>query len=234
MTQPTPPWTAAELETDNVSKKDLVSFLHDHATYQFLKDRKLYGKLANVTKTAKKPDLIAAYNALFESGAFRAEGESLEEQAAAAVAEAAASAPVADVKKETKKDDTPPESPKYTKQVLKKGDNTNFPKKGDTVACFYTGTLPDGKVFDTNLGKKKPVPLKFKGLLSYLFANLPPGVLTLLIFKTTVGVGRVIKGWDEGLLTMSKGEKAKLTIESEWAYGKKGLPDAKYVFLSLL
>ncbi len=34
--------------------------------------------------------------------------------------------------------------------------------------------------------------------------------------------------WDEGLLTMSKGETARLEIESEWAYGKKGLPDSKY------
>lgn len=34
--------------------------------------------------------------------------------------------------------------------------------------------------------------------------------------------------WDEALLTMSKGEKANLEIESEWAYGKKGQPDAKY------
>lgn len=34
--------------------------------------------------------------------------------------------------------------------------------------------------------------------------------------------------WDEGILTMSKGETAKLEIEPEWAYGKKGLPDSKY------
>nr|KAF6500093.1 FKBP prolyl isomerase 3 [Molossus molossus] len=33
--------------------------------------------------------------------------------------------------------------------------------------------------------------------------------------------------WDEALLTMSKGEKARLEIEPEWAYGKKGQPDAK-------
>ncbi|KAJ3056085.1 FK506-binding protein 2B, partial [Rhizophlyctis rosea] len=202
MSGPTPLWSATDLDSDAVSKKDLVTFLHDHATYQFLKDRRLWGKIPNITKTAKKPDLIAAYNALFETSAFRDEGESLEEAATAAAAAAAASAPTTEVKKETKKD-APPEPPKYTKQVLKKGDNTNFPKKGDSVACFYTGTLPDGTVFDTNLGKKKPVPLKFK-----------------------VGVGRVIKGWDEGLLTMSKGEKAKLTIESDWAYGRKGLPEA--------
>lgn len=41
--------------------------------------------------------------------------------------------------------------PKYTKSVLKKGDKTNFPKKGDTVSCWYTGTLEDGTVFDTNI-----------------------------------------------------------------------------------
>lgn len=41
--------------------------------------------------------------------------------------------------------------PKFTKAVLKKGDKTNFPKKGDTVSCWYTGTLEDGTVFDTNI-----------------------------------------------------------------------------------
>lgn len=39
--------------------------------------------------------------------------------------------------------------------------------------------------------------------------------------------------WDEGLLTMSKGETARLEIEPEWAYGKKGLPDSKYPFIAL-
>ena len=41
--------------------------------------------------------------------------------------------------------------PKYTKRLLKKGDKVNFPKKGDTVECFYKGTLEDGTVFDTNM-----------------------------------------------------------------------------------
>lgn len=41
--------------------------------------------------------------------------------------------------------------PKFTKAILKKGDKTNFPKKGDTVSCWYTGTLEDGTVFDTNI-----------------------------------------------------------------------------------
>ena len=36
--------------------------------------------------------------------------------------------------------------------------------------------------------------------------------------------------WDEGILTMSRGETARLEIEPEWAYGKKGVPDSKYPF----
>lgn len=38
-----------------------------------------------------------------------------------------------------------------------------------------------------------------------------------------VGSGRVIKGWDQGLLDMCPGEKRKLTIQPEWAYGSKGI-----------
>lgn len=38
---------------------------------------------------------------------------------------------------------------------------------------------------------------------------------------------KLIKGWDEGILTMSVGEKALFIIEPEWAYGKKGKPEAK-------
>eukprot|EP00240_Pyramimonas_obovata_P007640 CAMPEP_0118953728 /NCGR_PEP_ID=MMETSP1169-20130426/57082_1 /TAXON_ID=36882 /ORGANISM="Pyramimonas obovata, Strain CCMP722" /LENGTH=183 /DNA_ID=CAMNT_0006901255 /DNA_START=60 /DNA_END=611 /DNA_ORIENTATION=+ len=95
------------------------------------------------------------------------------------------------------------EEPKYTKRILKKGDKETFPKPKDAVKVNYTGKLADGKVFDTTWKehKKVHVPLQFK-----------------------VGTGRVIKGWDECLLTMSVGEKAEVTIEPEWAYGKKGSP----------
>lgn len=58
-----------------------------------------------------------------------------------------------DKPKETKTVDAGP--PKYTKSVLKKGDKTNFPKKGDVVHCWYTGTLQDGTVFDTNIQTSK-------------------------------------------------------------------------------
>ncbi|CAB4011620.1 peptidyl-prolyl cis-trans isomerase FKBP3, partial [Paramuricea clavata] len=101
--------------------------------------------------------------------------------------------------------------PKYTKKILKKASKPDrIPRKGDLVSCFYTGKLQDGTVFDTNLGKgsKKRggsyVPLKFK-----------------------VGTGQVIRGWDEALMTMGLDEKAELTIQPEWAYGRKGLPDHK-------
>ena len=74
---------------------------------------------------------------------------------------------------------------------------------------------PGIPVFDTNIQtiskkKKNAKPLSFK-----------------------VEIGKVIRGWDEALLTMSKGEKARLEIEPEWAYGKKGQPDAKYPFFPL-
>src|SRR6185312_9483211 len=59
------------------------------------------------------------------------------------------------------------------------------------------GTLTDGTVFDTNMEKRAPA-LQFK-----------------------VGMGKVIRGWDDALLDMKVGEQAKLTIPAEAAYGKK-------------
>ncbi|NXT81325.1 FKBP3 isomerase, partial [Zapornia atra] len=79
--------------------------------------------------------------------------------------------------------------PKYTKSILKKGDKTNFPKKGDTVHCWYTGKLQDGTVFDTNVQtsskkKKAAKPLSFK-----------------------VGVGKVIRGVSGESLTGMPGPR---------------------------
>uniref|UniRef100_A0A2K6FN23 peptidylprolyl isomerase n=1 Tax=Propithecus coquereli TaxID=379532 RepID=A0A2K6FN23_PROCO len=110
-----------------------------------------------------------------------------------------------DKPKGTKSEETLDEGPpKYTKSI-----NPTFPKKGDVVHCWYIGTLQDGTVFDTYIQtsskkKKNANPLSFK-----------------------VEVGKVIRGWDEALLTTSKGEKARLEIEPQWAYGRKGQPDAK-------
>lgn len=82
---------------------------------------------------------------------------------------------------------------------LSPGDGKNFPKAGDNVTMHYTGTLENGKVFDSSVTRGKP-------------------------FQFTVGVGQVIKGWDEGVPQLSLGEKAKLIIPGDKAYGPRGYP----------
>uniref|UniRef100_A0A8C5Q8V1 peptidylprolyl isomerase n=1 Tax=Leptobrachium leishanense TaxID=445787 RepID=A0A8C5Q8V1_9ANUR len=199
--EPERPWSPEQLQSEELPKKDIIKFLQEHATDSFLTEHKLLGNIKNVAKTAKKEHLVTAYNKLFQSKV-RARGRKLSDMKDLKVTD--------DKPKETKPEESVDEGPpKYTKSILKKGDKTNFPKKGDTVHCWYTGTLEDGTVFDSNIQtsskkKKAAKPLSFK-----------------------VGVGKVIRGWDEALLTMSKGEKAKLEIQPEWAYGKKGQPDAK-------
>lgn len=93
--------------------------------------------------------------------------------------------------------------------VLKEGAGA-VPKKGDMVKAHYTGWLVNGTKFDSSVDRGEP--LEFQ-----------------------VGVGKVIKGWDEALLSMKVGEKRKLTIPGDLAYGKKGYPgiippDATLIF----
>ncbi|KAG9481174.1 peptidyl-prolyl cis-trans isomerase FKBP3 [Eleutherodactylus coqui] len=203
--EPVREWSSEKLHSDELAKKDIIAFLQQHASESFLTENKLLGNIKNVAKTAKKDQLIVAYEKLYASKRFKgkdAVGHVTKDVKDLKVNDGKA----AEVKSEEVVDDGPP---KYTKSILKKGDKTNFPKKGDTVHCWYTGTLEDGTVFDSNIPtgakkKKGAKPLSFK-----------------------VGIGKVIRGWDEALLTMTKGEKAKLEIQPEWAYGKKGQPDAK-------
>ncbi|KAK3810777.1 MAG: hypothetical protein J3Q66DRAFT_55640 [Benniella sp.] len=197
MATPTQDWTKEQLLSDAVSKKDIVTFLHLNATHDFLVEHKLTGKLITVVKNAKKDALVEAYSALFDRQAFRGADEPSEEEIMAAKN----AAPVAEKKQAAVAEVAPP---KFTKTILKKGDGAANPGKGSTVAVFYRGHLDDGTLFDSNDNAKKKNPLRFK-----------------------VGVGRVIAGWDEGIMTMSRGEKAKFTIEPEHAYGKKGVPDAR-------
>ncbi|NXP17635.1 FKBP3 isomerase, partial [Scytalopus superciliaris] len=174
---PAQPWSAEELRSEALAKKEIIKFLQEHAAQAFLAEHKLLGQVKNVAKTANKEQLIAAYTQLFHTQRFKGTdgAEKAAEKAKPAKAEEAKGKAV---KAEEAVEEGPP---KYTKSILKKGDKTNFPKKGDTVHCWYTGKLQDGTVFDTNIQssskkKKAAKPLSFK-----------------------VGVGKVIRGVSSAL-----------------------------------
>jgi FKBP-type peptidyl-prolyl cis-trans isomerase len=100
-------------------------------------------------------------------------------------------------------------------ETLKAGDGPAV-KPGQSVTVHYTGTLTDGKVFDSTRAKAKDkdkdTPATFE-----------------------VGTGKVIAGWDEGVPGMKIGERRKLTIPPELAYGAVGQeprvpPNATLIF----
>eukprot|EP00004_Rigifila_ramosa_P027570 TRINITY_DN9033_c0_g1_i1.p1 TRINITY_DN9033_c0_g1~~TRINITY_DN9033_c0_g1_i1.p1 ORF type:complete len:169 (-),score=28.29 TRINITY_DN9033_c0_g1_i1:45-551(-) len=84
----------------------------------------------------------------------------------------------------------------WHKVVLQAGAG-DVPRRGRQVLVRYKGSLTTGSVFDATEPTGEP-------------------------FSFNVGVGEVIRGWDEGVLTMRKGEKARLYITHEYAYGKAG------------
>jgi peptidylprolyl isomerase len=83
---------------------------------------------------------------------------------------------------------------KYVDVVVGKGAS---PTAGKLVQVHYTGTLENGKKFDSSVDRNEP-------------------------FTFTIGVGQVIKGWDEGVMTMKVGGKRKLIIPSNLGYGARG------------
>jgi FKBP-type peptidyl-prolyl cis-trans isomerase FkpA len=75
------------------------------------------------------------------------------------------------------------------------------PKKGDRVSVHYTGWFTNGGKFDSSVDRNQP-------------------------FQFVLGAGQVIRGWDLGVATMQVGDKVKLTIPPELAYGREGYPGA--------
>jgi len=204
-TEPERPWTKEQLNSDDVGKKVIAKFIQENSSSEFIKANKMGGKVDNAAKKPKD-DLIKMFEELFSSKAFRDE-EVEAKVAAEKEAAAAATASTGPAKAAEVVDEGPP---KFSKFLLKKGEKMGMvPKKGDQVTIRYKGTLEDGTIFDNSTGfaaegKKKPLPFKFK-----------------------VGLGKAVRGFDEGILTMTTGEQCKLTIEPEWGYGAKGMPDAK-------
>ena len=106
---------------------------------------------------------------------------------------------------------TTPSGLKYIDKVVGTGKS---PTKGQTVTVHYTGWLNNngekGKQFDSSVDHGQP-------------------------FQFTIGVGQVIKGWDEGVSTMKIGGERELIIPSLLAYGERGAggdipPNATLIF----
>jgi peptidylprolyl isomerase len=85
---------------------------------------------------------------------------------------------------------------KYTDITVGTGPN---PVPGQRVSVHYTGTLTDGKKFDSSRDRGTA-------------------------FSFNIGQGKVIKGWDEGVMTMRVGGRRTLTIPGDLAYGASGYP----------
>ena len=97
-------------------------------------------------------------------------------------------------------------------KMIKLVENTDSiqPNRGQMVAVDYSGYLTDGTLFDSSVDRGKPI-------------------------EFPVGNGSVIKGWDEAILKMHKGDKARLIIPASLAYGERGAgrvipPNATLIF----
>jgi peptidylprolyl isomerase len=81
--------------------------------------------------------------------------------------------------------------------LKKAGDGKKNPAYGQKVTVHYTGSLLDGRVFDSSVRRGSPAQF---------------------------AIGEVIEGWNEALMTMSAGEQRTLIIPPELGYGTMGYP----------
>jgi FKBP-type peptidyl-prolyl cis-trans isomerase len=94
-------------------------------------------------------------------------------------------------------------------QILQKGDGEKA-QKNKTVSVHYKGQLSDGTVFDSSYKRNQPI-------------------------EFSLGMGQVIRGWDEGVTLLKVGDKARFVIPSHLAYGSRGAggvipPNANLIF----
>lgn len=94
-------------------------------------------------------------------------------------------------------------------ETIEEGSGDQAVESGDDIVIHYRGTLEDGTVFDSSYDRGEP-------------------------FQTQIGVGAVIQGWDEGVIGMKPGEKRKLIIPPDMAYGEQGVgsipPNSTLIF----
>jgi peptidyl-prolyl cis-trans isomerase A (cyclophilin A) len=94
-------------------------------------------------------------------------------------------------------------------KMIQKGSGKKA-EKGKTVSVHYSGSLENGKVFDSSYTRKKPI-------------------------EFPLGMGNVIEGWDEGIALLQVGDKARFVIPSHLGYGSRGAggvipPNATLIF----
>ena len=96
------------------------------------------------------------------------------------------------------------------KYIITKEGKGPKPKIGQTVSVHYAGYLTNGQKFDSSYDRNQPI-------------------------EFPIGTGRVIKGWDEGIMLLNVGAKAKLIIPPDLGYGARGAggvipPNATLIF----
>lgn len=110
--------------------------------------------------------------------------------------------------------------------LLREGSGDEFPGTGNEVFVHYVGTLVDGTKFDSSRDRNDKFKFKLgqgKTIRSS-WPNFSLHASAGSAYCTLSTAGQVIKGWDQGVATMRKGELCRLICRSDYAYGSSGSP----------